>query len=169
MISLGFYFSHAKTLFYIFDINKSIFQQILKMFAAYFDRDKLVMQIIIKSMKTGCNVSRVMTKPTIWHVRPAKTPISMGIRPVWSESSLSPWRNFKSLAIHWAHSKDSDQTGPPPSLIRVFAGRTLVILLVLSCCSSCVKRLKTCFITSLGEEGSGLCASRAFVCLFCTG
>ena len=41
MISLGFYFSHAKTLFYIFDINKSIFQQILKMFAAYFDRDKL--------------------------------------------------------------------------------------------------------------------------------
>ena len=41
MISLGFYISHAKTLFYIFDINKSIFQQILKMFAAYFDRDKL--------------------------------------------------------------------------------------------------------------------------------
>ena len=42
-ISLGFYFSHAKTLFYIFDINKStrIFQQILKMFAAYFDRDKI--------------------------------------------------------------------------------------------------------------------------------
>ena len=23
-------------------------------------------------------------------------------------------------------------------------------------------------ITSLGEEGAGLCASRAFVCLFCT-
>ena len=51
-------------------------------------------------------------------------------------------------------------------LIRVFAGRTLVILLVLSCCGSCVKKLKKCFITSLGEEGSGLCASRAFVCLF---
>ena len=64
------------------------------------------------------------------------------------------------------HSKDSDQTGHLPSLIRVFAWRTLVILLVLSCCGSCVKRLKTCFITSLGEEGSGLCASRAFVCLF---
>ena len=40
MISLGFYFSHAKTLFFIFD-NKSIFQQILKMFAAYFDQDKI--------------------------------------------------------------------------------------------------------------------------------
>ena len=29
-----------------------------------------------------------MTKPTKWHVRPAKTQISLGIRPVWSESSL---------------------------------------------------------------------------------
>ena len=152
MISLGFYFSHAKTLFYIFDVNKSIFQQ-----------------IIINSMKTVCNVSRITTKSTIWHVRPAKTPISLGIRSVWSESSLSPWRNIKSLATHWAHSEDSDQTGHSPSLIRVFAGCTLVILLVLSCCGSCVKKLKTCFITSLGEEGSGLCASRAFVCLFCTG
>ena len=114
------------------------------------------MQIIINSMKTVCNVSRVTTKPTIWHVRPAKTPISLGIRPVWSESSLSPWRNNKSLAAHWAHSEDSDQTGHLPSLIRVFAGRTLVILLVLSCCGSCVQKLKTCFITSLGEEGSGL-------------
>ena len=120
-------------------------------------------------MKTGCNVSRVTTKPTIWHVRPAKTPISLGILPVWSESSLSPWRNIKSLATHWAHSEDSDQTGHPPSLIRVFAGRTLVILLVLSCCGSCIKRPKTCFITSLGEERSGLCASRAYVCLFLYG
>ena len=28
------------------------------------------------------------TKSTKWHVRPAKTQISMGIHPVWSESSL---------------------------------------------------------------------------------
>ena len=124
------------------------------------------MQIIINSMKTVCYVSRITTKPTIWHVRPAKTQISLGICPVWSESSLSAWRNIKSLATHWAHSKDSGQTGRMPRLIRVFAGRTLVILLGLSCCSSCVKKLKTCFITSLREEGSGLCASRAFVYLF---
>ena len=31
-------------------------------------------------------------------VRPAKTQISLGIRPVWSESSLSTWRNLGSLA-----------------------------------------------------------------------
>ena len=39
-------------------------------------------------------------------VRPAKTQISLGIRPVWSESSLSAWRNLWSLATHWAHSED---------------------------------------------------------------
>ena len=43
--------------------------------------------------------------------RPEKTQISLGIRPVWSESSLSTWRKLGSLATHWVHSKDSDQTG----------------------------------------------------------
>ena len=33
-------------------------------------------------------VSRCKTKPKKWHVRPAKTQISLGIRPVWSESPL---------------------------------------------------------------------------------
>ena len=44
-------------------------------------------------------------------VRPAKTQISLGIRQVWSESSLSAWRKLGSLATYWAHSKASDQTG----------------------------------------------------------
>ena len=35
-------------------------------------------------------------------VRPAKTQISLGIRPVWSQSSLSAWRKLGSLATHWA-------------------------------------------------------------------
>ena len=56
-------------------------------------------------------------------VRPAKTQICLGIRPVWSESSLSAWRKLGSLATHWAHSEDSDQTGRIPRLIWVFAGR----------------------------------------------
>ena len=61
----------------------------------------------------------------------AKTQISLSIRPVWSESLLSAWRKLRSLATHWAHSEDSDQTGRMPRLIWVFAGCT-VILLVLS-------------------------------------
>ena len=59
----------------------------------------------------------------LWHdktntvaVRPAKTQIILGIRPVWSESSLSAWRKLGSLATHWAHSEDSDQTGRMPML-----------------------------------------------------
>ena len=41
-------------------------------------------------------LSRLMTKQTKWHVRPAKTQIRLGIRPVWSESSLSVWRKLGS-------------------------------------------------------------------------
>ena len=65
-------------------------------------------------------MSRHMTKPTKLPVRPAKTLISLGIRPVWSESLLSAWRNIGPLTTYWAHNEDSDQTGR----ICVFTGRT---------------------------------------------
>ena len=52
------------------------------------------------------------------------------LRSAWA-SLLSAWRKLGSLAIHWVHSEDSDQTGRVPGLIWVFAGRH-VILLVLS-------------------------------------
>ena len=42
-------------------------------------------------------------KPTKRHVRPAKTQISLGICPIWSESSLSAWRKLGSLTTHWGH------------------------------------------------------------------
>ena len=66
------------------------------------------------------HLSRLMTKPTKWYVRPAKTQISLGILPVWSESSPSAWRKLGSLATHWAHSEDSDQTGWSESLLAHF-------------------------------------------------
>ena len=47
------------------------------------------------------------------------------------QSSLSAWRKLGSLATHLEHSENFDQTGRMPSLIWVFAGRT-VMLLVLS-------------------------------------
>ena len=64
-----------------------------------------------------------MSKPTKWYVRPAKTQLGLGIRPVWSEPSLSAWRKPGFLATHWTHSEDSDQTGRMPRLIWVIAGR----------------------------------------------
>ena len=52
-----------------------------------------------------------MTKPTKWSVCPVNTQISLGIRSVWSESSLSAWRKLGSLPTHWVHSEDwSDWT-----------------------------------------------------------
>ena len=74
-------------------------------------------------------------KPNKMCVPQAKTQISLGICPVWSESSLCTlWVAKDSMFLH-ANSENSDQTGRMPMLIWVFAGRTL-ILLVLSCPSS---------------------------------
>ena len=84
--------------------------------------------------KTKANLSRDMTKPTKCAQR--------WLRSAWAsaqsdQSSLSAWKKLGSLATHWAHSEDSDQTGRMPRLIWVFAGR-IHILLVLSCCGSFV-------------------------------
>ena len=47
-------------------------------------------------------------------VHPAKTRISLGIHPVWSESSLSAWRNLGSLATHWVQAKTLIRLGGHP-------------------------------------------------------
>ena len=57
-------------------------------------------------------------------VRPSKTRISLGILPVWSESSLRAKWVAKDPMFLKADSEDSDQTGRMPRLIWVFAGRT---------------------------------------------
>ena len=70
------------------------------------------------------NMSHWTTKTTKWHVRPAKTRISLGMPPVWSESSLCAVWVAKVVMLLHADSKDSDQTGRMPRLIWVFAGGT---------------------------------------------
>ena len=67
-------------------------------------------------------MSRLMTKPTKWSVRPAKTQISLGIRPV--ESSQCAQLVAKNPSFLHADSEDSGQTGRMPRLICVFDGRT---------------------------------------------
>ena len=76
-------------------------------------------------------MSHLMTKPTKWHVCPAKTQISLGIRPVWSESSLYAQWVAKDPSFLVADSKDSDQTGRMPRLIWV-SPSAHAFLLVLS-------------------------------------
>ena len=54
-----------------------------------------------------------------------KTQISMGIRPVWSESLLCAQWVAKGSVFLQADSEDSDQTRRMRRLIWVFAGRTV--------------------------------------------
>ena len=62
------------------------------------------------------NISQHMTKPTKWHVRPAKTdqpwhpPGLIRVRRQCPHE-VSAWRSIGSLVILRAHSKVSDQTG----------------------------------------------------------
>ena len=80
-------------------------------------------------MSEGIYMSRDMTKPAKWVC-------SQRTRSAQSDQSLlcAQWVAKDPTFLH-ADSKDSDQTGWMPSLIRVFAGRTAT-LFVLSCCGS---------------------------------
>ena len=94
-------------------------------------------------------------------VHPVKTQISLGICPVWSESSLSAWRKLGSLATHWMHSEVSDQTGWMPRLIWVFAGRT-VILMVLSQSGS-VYYTNACILLACSSDTSAVFIFLTFI------
>ena len=111
-------------------------------------------------------MSRHMAKPAEWPVHPVKTQISLGIHSVCSECSLSAWRSLESLAIHWVHSKDSDQTGWMPRLIWDVAGRTVIFVgfvmwqlyiyfQYLSCLSTSSSSDKLAFDVGLQESAQG--------------
>ena len=67
-------------------------------------------------------LSCFMTKQTKSPVHPAKTQISLGIHPIWSESLPCTQWVAKDPSLLHADSEDSDQTGWKPRLIWVFAG-----------------------------------------------
>ena len=75
--------------------------------------------LVIPVWKLWC-MSRLMTKPTKWPVRPAKTQISLGIRPVWSEFAV---RMKKALVFNYPLSAQWRLIGlGDVRLIWVFAG-----------------------------------------------
>ena len=67
-------------------------------------------------------LERNIKKKKKWYVRQAKTRISLGIRPIWSESSLYTLCVAKEPMLLYADSEDCDQTGRMPRLIWVVAG-----------------------------------------------
>ena len=76
-----------------------------------------------------------MTKPTKWHVCPAKTQISLDIHLVCDQTLRCPHEESLGPELSNERTVKTDQTGQQtgyiPRLIGVFAGHT-VILLVLS-------------------------------------
>ena len=93
----------------------------------------LLLQFFENEFFQCCNINEPPhDKTNKMTVCPGKTQISLGISPAWSESSLCAQWVAKDPTFLHADSKDSDQTGRMPRLIWVFAGHTL-ILLVLSC------------------------------------
>ena len=58
-------------------------------------------------------MNHLMTKPTKWHVRPAKTQISLGNRTAFA---CAQWVAEDPMILH-ADSKDSGQTEWMPRLI----------------------------------------------------
>ena len=79
-------------------------------------------------------------------VCPAKTQISLCTHPVWSESSLSAWRNLGSLATQWAHSEDWSDW-----LIWVFAGCTVVFCWFCHVAAQMVKSYLSCVHLQIPE------------------
>ena len=81
----------------------------------------------------GCvyYLSHSTRKPTKW---PVKTQIRQGIRPVWSESSPSAWRNIRFLASHWAHSVcpgwSESSLGAHANLLVLLCGGSFKMLLI---------------------------------------
>ena len=65
-----------------------------------------------QSSKFTCGIFELRhDKTNKMSVRPAKTQISLGIRPVWSESSLCAQSVAKDPSFLHTDSEDSDQTG----------------------------------------------------------
>ena len=88
-------------------------------------------------VSTGSDLSQCMTKPTKWHVQPAKIQISLGICPVWSESSLSAWRKARAPSYPLSAQRRLIRLGGCPGWSESSLG-THAILLVLSCTGSSV-------------------------------
>ena len=86
----------------------------------------VVVTLVRAAVRSVTRLSRLEMSPDKMAVRPAKTQINLGIRPVWSESSLC------AQCVAKDPSGQRRLWSDPPSLILVFAGRTLT-LLVLSC------------------------------------
>ena len=99
------WFCHVATHFRIITVITAVIS-LSKFFMSLLDTQPfcwfchVTAQLYQEPLTGGIYLSCLMTKRTIRHLRPAKTPISLGIPPVWSASWLSTWRNTGSSTTH---------------------------------------------------------------------
>ena len=74
-------------------------------------------------------LSQCMTKPAKWSVRPAKTQTILGIRRVWSVSSLCALCVAKDPNFLQTDSEDSNQTGGCPDWSESSLGAQVILLI----------------------------------------
>ena len=108
------------------------------------------LHIILSNEGDTVYMSRLVTKPTKWHVRPANSDqlghppslirvFAVRMKKAQNQNQNCYWwhvqmtiihqdlwwgKLVRSLATNWAHDEDTDQTGRMPRLTWVFAGRT---------------------------------------------
>ena len=65
-------------------VSEASSAQRIQYFSVLFIRETSLLRPLLECLYVVPHLSRSTTKPTKWSVRPAKTQISLGIRPVWS-------------------------------------------------------------------------------------
>ena len=100
-----------RRLIWVFVLGRPALQQVLSL------------HWIVTTVTPPTQMSRIVTKPTKSHVRPTKTKISLGIRPVWSVFAVC-LKKARILSYPLSAKQGSDQTWRMPRLIWVFAWRT---------------------------------------------
>ena len=137
--TLSYYINFASNLFnnsVIFNHAQPLYGDLPWMLAVY--QTLLEKKRLVKVTKSQMSLGKRNNSFKLPHdktnkvtLHPAKPQISLGICPVWSESSLCAQWVAKDPSFLHADREDFDQTGRMPSLIWVFAGCTVILLVLL--------------------------------------
>ena len=90
---------------------------------------------IIRCFKAAIFLEWWIIWATSWENQQNELCAQRRLRSAWASAQsdqppLSAWRKLGSLTTQWAHSEDSDQTGRMSRLIRLYAGRTIILLVL---------------------------------------
>ena len=134
----------------------------------------IMTSILYQFLSALDNLSRLMTKPAKWHVLPAKTQISLGIRPVWSRvfavHMKKAWVFSYSLSAQWSLWSDCVDAQADLSLCwahRHFVGFVKRWLISGSCqlfISAKIILLICICLKAMGRIFVGLCQVGAWGC-----